>query len=176
MTEDRRSLVFKVLALLIFLGGCSSTTKIANTTTATVPAVTTVTKLTTTAPTPATTFEPTTTTPPITIAPAVTKSPSTTIRKTTPTTYPQLQLTGTQEEQLTQVVAAAAKVAAVDDFGTWSKKMYQLKQSVASYGITIDQDPGTRVFTITRDGLSSCFIWTYKDTVSNDKHLAPRAC
>ena len=176
MTEDRRSLVFKVLTLLIFLGGCSSTTKTANTTAATVPAVTTVTKLTTATPTPATTFEPTTSVTPMTLAPVTTKAPSTTKPKTTPTTYPQLQLTGTQEEQLTQVVAATAKVAAVMGFGPWSKQLYHLKQSVASYGITIEENPATNAYKISMNGQSSCYIWTYKDTVSNDKHLQPHSC
>lgn len=173
MTAERRSHVFKFLTLLIFLGGCSSTTKTANTTAATFPAVTTVTKLTTTAPAPATTLEPTTTTPPITIAPAVTKSPSTTIQKTTPTTYPQLQLTGTQQEMTSQIVAALVNVITaghVGGFGPWSIKLYQLKQSIASYGITIDADPGTHIYKISMNGQSACFIRTIYDK------LEPRAC
>ena len=163
-----KRLIALTITTLVFLTACSSTTATPTTSSSVVVATTTVAPTTTVVP--ATTLEPTTTTPPITIAPAVTKSPSTTIRKTTPTTYPQLQLTGTQEEQLTQVVAATAKVAAVMGFGPWSIRLYQLKQSIASYGITIDADPGTGVYTITRDGLSACFIWTIYDK------LEPRAC
>jgi hypothetical protein len=69
-----------------------------------------------------------------------------------------------------QIVAALAKVAAVEAYGPWTIKLYQLKQSIASYGVTIDADPGTGVYTITRDGLSSCFIWMLYEK------LEPRAC
>jgi hypothetical protein len=112
----------------------------------------------------------------MTLAPVTTKAPSTSKPKITPTTYPQLQLTGTPEEQLTQVAAVTAKVAAVKDFGLWSKQLYHLKQSVASYGITIEENPATNAYKISMNGKSACFIWTYKNTVSNDKHLAPRSC
>ena len=78
-----------------------------------------------------------------------------------------------------QIVAALVNVVTaglVGGFGPWSIKLYQLKQSIASYGITIDADPGTQIYKISMNGQSACFIWTYKDSVSNDKHLAPRAC
>ena len=166
MSTERKKLVFRALSILMILVSCSNTTTSASSTTTT---ATTPSTMPTTTPAPATTLEPTTT-PSMTIAPAVTKSPSTTIRKTTPSTYPQIQLTGTPEEQLTQVVAAAAKVAAVKDYGSWVTKLYQLKQSVASYGITIDADPGTGVYTISMGGQRACFLWTLYDK------LEPHSC
>ena len=161
---------FTVLTIttLALLTACSNTTATPTTTTA----------VTTTTLAPTTTVAPATTLPPTTLALMTTNAPSTTKPKATPTTYPQLQLTGTPEEQLTQVVAATAKVAmaAKDGYGAWSNQMYQLKKSVTSYGITIEADPGTQIYTISMGGQRACYIWTYKNTVSNDKHLAPRSC
>ena len=158
------------ITTLALLTACASTT-------ATPPTTTVVT--TTLAPT--TTAAPATTLPPTTVAPVTTKAPSTTKPKTTPTTYPQLQLTGTPEEQLTQVVVATTKVAAsAGNFKTWSSKLYQLNQSVSSYGIKIVWDPndvGKDIYQVSMNGQSACFLWTYKDaSVSTDKYLQPHSC
>ena len=183
----RNRIAVTVVVAAIALVGCSSSPTPEATDAGTDLAVTTtVVEMTTVVPEPQTTLPVETTIPqastpvaPVATTPSATtapKKPSTTTKAPTSTQVPQLQLTGTPQEQANQVVAATAKVAAVMDFGAWSKKMYQLKQSVASYGITIDADPGTGIYKISMGSQSACFIWTYKDAESNDKHLAPHPC
>jgi len=96
---------------------------------------------------------------------ATTKSPATTIAKkktTTTTQVTQMQLTGSPQEQANQVVAALAKVAAVEEYGVWVVQLQKLRQSVASDGITIAADPGSDVYKISRSGQTACFKWTPK--------------
>lgn len=91
---------------------------------------------------------------------------------------PQMKLTGTPQEQLNQVVAAAEKVAAVSDFKKWSVALYQLNLSLASYGIKVVWDPndeGRNIYQISMSGQSACFLWdTVPDTL--DKYLKPHSC
>ena len=71
-----------------------------------------------------------------------------------------MQLTGTPQEQANQLVAELAKVAAVDEYGVWVVRLQNLRQSVASYGITIAADPGSDVYKISMSGQTACFKWT----------------
>ena len=183
----RNRIAVTVVVAAIALVGCSSSPTPEATDAGTDLAVTTtVVEMTTVVPEPQTTLPvettipqastpvaPVATTPPATTAP---KKPSTTTKAPTSTQVPQLQLTGTPQEQANQVVAALTKVAAQNDFGSWSKQLYELKQAVAAYGVTIEADPGTRIYTISMGGQRACFLWTYKDLETNDKHLAPHPC
>ena len=167
----RASICFTLGVALTLLSACGTTQSAQNTTVATSPSTTTTitTDLTTTSTTSIVAL-------PTTVTPVTTKAPATTNakKKTTATTQvPQMQLTGTPQEQANQVVAALAKVAASSDFGTYSNRMYQLKQSVAPYGITIEEDPlhtGQRIYRISKDGQSGCFLWTFRD------ELEPSSC
>ena len=137
---------------------------------------------TTIAPTADTTTIPTTA-PAQTVAPTVApKAPvSTTAPKaSTPTRVPQMQLTGTPEEQLTQVVEATEKVAAFpvssrehnDSFG-------RLNESLVSYGIKVTWDPngtGRNIYQISMGGQSVCFLWTYADGAADSRSLQPHSC
>jgi hypothetical protein len=91
-----------------------------------------------------------------------------------------MQLTGTPEEQLNQVVAATAKVAVFpvssrehnDSFG-------RLNESLVSYGIKVKWDPngeGLNIYQISMGGQSICFLWTYVDDTSMNKYLQPHSC
>lgn len=175
----------------VAIAGCSSSNKSTNAvpgvvapTTAVMPTETTVVE-TTTIPVETTVAAETTaatdaTTVPGTTAPKTTSAPKTTTtapKNTATTQVPQTQLTGTPQEQANQVVAALAKVAAIQDYGTRTLKLYSLKQSVSSYGITISEDPGTRLYTISAGGQTACFLWDYVDIANSDAEgLVRHAC
>ena len=93
---------------------------------------------------------------------------------------PQMKLTGTPEEQLSQVVAAIEKVAAFpvssrehnDSFG-------RLNDSLVSYGIKVKWDPnntGRNIYQITMGGQSTCFLWSYGYGASDSRSLQPHTC
>ena len=93
---------------------------------------------------------------------------------------PQMKLTGTPEEQLSQVVAATEKVAAFpvssrehnDSFG-------RLNDSLVSYGIKVKWDPnntGRHIYQITMGGQSTCFLWSYGYGASDSRFLQPHTC
>ena len=93
---------------------------------------------------------------------------------------PQMKLTGTPEEQLSQVVAAIEKVAAFpvssrehnDSFG-------RLNDSLVSYGIKVKWDPnnkGRNIYQITMGGQSTCFLWSYGYSASDSRSLQPHTC
>jgi hypothetical protein len=86
-----------------------------------------------------------------------------------------MQLTGTPQEQTNQVVAALAKVAAVDEYGIWVVKLHNLRQSVASYGITIAAD-GSNLYKISMSGQTACFKWTPKDGLEPGWDMRAIAC
>ena len=166
----RTSACFTLGVALTLLPACTTTQSVQDTTVTTSTSTTTSTTVLSTTSTTSIIALPTT------VTPVTTKAPATTIAKkktTTTTQVPQMQLTGTPQEQANQVVAALAKVAASSDFGTYSNRMYQLKQSVAPYGITIEEDPlhtGQRIYRISKDGQSGCFLWTFRD------ELEPSSC
>jgi len=87
-----------------------------------------------------------------------------------------MQLTGTPQEQANQIVAALAKVAAVDEYGIWVVKLHDLRQSVASYGITIAADPGSDVYKISMSGQTACFKWTPRDGVEQGWDMRAISC
>ena len=93
---------------------------------------------------------------------------------------PQMQLIGTPQEQLMQVVAATAKVAAIPlTSSQWNQSLVRLNESLVSYGITVRWDPnkeGRDIYQITTAGQSVCFLWTYVDNISDDMYLEPRTC
>ena len=153
----RTSICFTLGVALTLLSACSTTQSAQDTTVATVATfpstTTTITTVLTTTTTAIVTPQTTTTN----------KPPATTVAKkknTVTTQVPQMQLTGSPQEQENQVVAALAKVAAVEEYGIWVVKLHNLRQSVASYGITIAADPGTDVYKISRSGQTACFEWT----------------
>ena len=115
---------------------------------------------------------------PTTVTPVTTKAPATTIAKkknTATTQVPQMQLTGTPQEQANQVVAALAKVAAVEEYGVWVVQLQKLRQSVASYGITIAAD-GSNLYKISMSGQTACFKWTPKDGLEPGWDLRAISC
>jgi hypothetical protein len=148
-----------ILGLVVLLGVVTATLQL-------LPSSQQTTPVETLPPTTTITTVLTTTTTTSIVAPKTTttnKPPATTIakKKTTATTQvPQMQLTGSPQEQENQVVAALAKVAAVDEYGIWVVKLHNLEQSVASYGITIAADPGSDVYKISMSGQTACFKWT----------------
>ena len=87
-----------------------------------------------------------------------------------------MQLTGTPQEQANQVVAALAKVAAVEEYGIWVVRLQNLRQSVASYGITIAADPGNGVYKISMSGQTACFGWTPRDGLEQGFDLRAISC
>ena len=93
---------------------------------------------------------------------------------------PQMQLIGTPQEQLMQVVAATAKVAAIPLISyKWNQSLVRLNESLVSYGITVRWDPneeGRDIYQISMSGQSVCFLWTYVDYISDDMYLKPRTC
>ena len=86
-----------------------------------------------------------------------------------------MQLTGTPQEQANQVVAALAKVAAVEEYGVWVVRLQNLRQSVASYGITIAAD-GSNVYKISVSGQTACFKKTPKDGLEPGWDLRAISC
>ena len=97
---------------------------------------------------------------------------------------PQMQLTGTPEEQLSQVVAATAKVAAISDSKGLSSResndsFGRLNDSLVSYGIKVTWDPnneGRNIYQITMGGQSTCFLWSYGYSASDSRSLQPHTC
>ena len=97
---------------------------------------------------------------------------------------PQMQLTGTPEEQLSQVVAATAKVAAISDSKGLSSResndsFGRLNDSLVSYGIRVKWDPndeGRNIYQITMGGQSTCFLWSYGYSASDSRSLQPHTC
>jgi hypothetical protein len=97
---------------------------------------------------------------------------------------PQMQLTGTPEEQLNQVVAATAKLAAISDLKGFSSREWndgygRLNDSLVSYGIRVRWDPndeGLDIYQITMGGQSACFVQEYVDYTSMNKYLKPHTC
>jgi hypothetical protein len=97
---------------------------------------------------------------------------------------PQMQLTGTPEEQLSQVVAATAKVAAISDSKGLSSResndsFGRLNDSLVSYGIKVTWDPnneGLDIYQITMGGQSTCFLWSYGYSASDSRSLQPHTC
>ena len=97
---------------------------------------------------------------------------------------PQMQLTGTPEEQLSQVVAATAKVAAISDSKglssyQWISAYRQLNDSLVSYGIRVRWDPnneGLDIYQITMGGQSTCFLWEIVPGTVNEGYLQPHTC
>ena len=93
---------------------------------------------------------------------------------------PQMQLTGTPQEQLMQVVAATAKVAAIPlTSSQWNQSLVRLNESLVSYGVTVRWDPnetGRNIYQISMDGQSVCFLWTYADNTSDNRSLQPHSC
>ena len=155
---------------LAMLSACSTTQSAQDTTVATSPSTTTtITTVLTTTTTAIVTPQTTTTN----------KPPATTVakKKTTVTTQvPQMQLTGTPQEQANQVVAALAEVAAVEEYGVWVLRLQNLRQSVASYGITIAADPGNGVYKISMSGQTACFKWTPRDGLEQGFDMRAISC
>ena len=97
---------------------------------------------------------------------------------------PQMRLTGTPEEQLSQVVAATAKVAAISDSKGLSSResndsFGRLNDSLVSYGIKVTWDPnneGRNIYQITMGGQSTCFLWSYGYSASDSRFLQPHTC
>jgi hypothetical protein len=97
---------------------------------------------------------------------------------------PQMKLTGTPEEQLNQVVAATAKLAAISDLKGFSSREWndgygRLNDSLVSYGIRVRWDPndeGLDIYQITMGGQSACFVSEYVDYTSMNKYLKPHTC
>ena len=92
-----------------------------------------------------------------------------------------MQLTGTPEEQLNQVVAATEKVAAFSlASGKWNQSLGRLNDSLASYGIRVRWDPnetGRDIYQITMTGQSTCFLWeNVNANMSDDMYLKPHSC
>ena len=171
----RTSICFTLGVALTLLSACSTTQSAQDTTVATVatfPSTTTTTITTVLTTTTTAIVTPQTTT--------TNKPPATTVakKKTTVTTQvPQMQLTGTPQEQANQVVAALGKIAGISNYGTRTLQIYDLNQSIASYGITITEDTSRHIYTISANGQSACFIWDYVDIAnSDDKGLVRRSC
>jgi hypothetical protein len=187
MNTMRNRIVATVVAVAsLTLVGCSSSpTPEATDAGVDLAATTTIAATLPTAPEITTTIPVETTVPavPSTVAPVTTapKAPSTAPKTPTATQVPQLQLTGTPQEQANQVVSAVAEVASISgNFKTWSSKLHQLNQSVASYGIKVVWDPndvGKDIYQISMGSQSACFLWTYKDAgTSTAKYLQPHSC
>ena len=95
------------------------------------------------------------------------------------TQVPQMQLSGTPQEQANQVVAATEKVAAIPfSSSQWSSSLRQLNLSLVSYGVKVVFDPneaGRNIYQITMGDQSACFLWsTNPDTLA--KYLKPHSC
>ena len=93
---------------------------------------------------------------------------------------PQMQLTGTPEEQLSQVVAATEKVAVFPlSSSQWASARRQLNDSLVSYGIKVTWDPnneGLDIYQITMGGQSTCFLWSPGYSASDSRSLQPHTC
>jgi hypothetical protein len=93
---------------------------------------------------------------------------------------PQMKLTGTPEEQLSQVVAATAKVAAFPlSSSQWNQGLGRLNASLVSYGIKVTWDPngeGLDIYQISMGGQSACFLWETVPGTSNEGSLKPHTC
>ena len=93
---------------------------------------------------------------------------------------PQMKLTGTPEEQFSQVLAATEKVAAFPlSSRQWNQNLGRLNYSLASRGIRVRWDPneeGRNIYQITMAGQSTCFLWTYVNNTSDDEYLKPHSC
>jgi hypothetical protein len=93
---------------------------------------------------------------------------------------PQMQLTGTPEEQLSQVVAATEKVAAFPlSSYQWLSAYRQLNDSLVSYGIRVRWDPndaGLDIYQISTGSQSACFIWETVPGTVNQGDLQPHTC
>ena len=95
---------------------------------------------------------------------------------------PQMQLTGTSQEQLMQVVRAIEQKVAVLfalSLSEWNVSLRQLNLSLVSYGIRVQFDPneeGRDIYQITTAGQSVCFLWEYVDNISDDMYLKPHTC
>ena len=93
---------------------------------------------------------------------------------------PQMQLIGTPQEQLMQVVTAIEQKVAVYGLTIreWSVSLHQLNLSLVSYGIRIQWDPneeGRNIYQITMGDQSVCFLWsTNPGTLA--KYLKPHSC
>ena len=165
------SICFTLGVALTLLSACGRTQSAQDTTVATSPSTTTTitTVLTTT-----TTAIVTTTTAPATNPPATTIAKK---KNTVTTQVPQMQLTGTPQEQANQVVAALGKIAGISNYGTRTLEIYDLNQAIASYGITITEDTSRHIYTISANGQSACFIWDYVDVDNSDAYgLVRRSC
>ena len=178
------TLVFATLALV----GCGSSqdseTLTGSDSLATVPATSSIDLATSTtiAPTADTTTPPTTA-PAQTVASTVApKAPvgTTAPKSPAPTRVPQMQLTGSPEEQLSQVVAATEKVAVFPlSSSQWASARRQLNDSLVSYGIKVKWDPngeGLDIYQISMGGQSACFLWETVPGTSNEGSLKPHSC
>ena len=93
---------------------------------------------------------------------------------------PQMQLIGTPQEQLMQVVTAIEQKVAVFSLvsSEWNVSLHQLNLSLVSYGIRIQWDPneeGRNIYQITMGDQSVCFLWsTNPGTLA--KYLKPHSC
>jgi hypothetical protein len=93
---------------------------------------------------------------------------------------PQMQLTGTSQEQLMQVVRAIEQKVAVFRLVSreWNVSLHQLNLSLVSYGIRVKFDPneeGRNIYQISMGGQSVCFLWsTNPDTLA--KYLKSHSC
>jgi hypothetical protein len=94
---------------------------------------------------------------------------------------PQMQLTGTPQEQLMQVVKAIEQKVAVLfalSLSEWNVSLHQLNLSLVSYGIRVQFDPneeGRNIYQISMGGQSVCFLWsTNPDALA--KYLKPHTC
>jgi hypothetical protein len=91
-----------------------------------------------------------------------------------------MQLTGTPEEQLSQVVAATEKVAVFPlSSSQWASARRQLNDSLVSYGIKVKWDPngeGLDIYQISMGGQSACFLWETVPGTSNEGSLKPHSC
>ena len=93
---------------------------------------------------------------------------------------PQMKLTGTPEEQLNQVLAATAKVAAHRlSSREWSQNFGRLSYSLVSHGIRVKWDPndeGRDIYQITMGGQSTCFHWETVPGTLSEGDLQPHSC
>jgi hypothetical protein len=186
----RNRIAVTVVAAIALVGCSSSPTPEATNASVDLAVTTTIVETTTVAPEVTTTLPVETTIPPAptTVAPVTQSSSASSSSKTTTTTpksptatqVPQLQLTGTPQDQANQVVAATAKVAAISgDFKTWTTKLSALNASLVSYGVKVTWDPnrtGRDIYQISMGGQSVCFIWTYASPTSNEKHFEAHSC
>jgi hypothetical protein len=190
----RKHIAFTLVVATLALVGCGSSqdseSKTGSDSLATVPATSSIDLAapTTTSSPAADTIPPATTLPGATAtttpsqtgssqntSPAATTAPKT----PTPTQVPQMQLSGTPQEQASQVVAATEKVAAIPlSSSQWSSSLRQLNLSLVSYGVNVVFDPneaGRNIYQITMGDQSACFLWsTNPDTLA--KYLKPHSC